>query len=704
MIRKYTFGNPIFTDAVAEQHPAVPRTLPFFTRSGESLSLSLEEETPVYGLGEQVRGINKRGWLYISNNTDEPRHLEETHSLYGAHNFLVIGRNGEQPPFGIFFDYPGHLTFDIGYTRHDALVITPADWNLDVYVIESEADKNEGELSSIVRQFRRLIGRSYIPPKWAFGYGQSRWGYKSEDDIREVAKKHRENHIPLDAIYMDIDYMERFEDFTVSKERFPDLPGLVTDMKEQGIHLVPIIDAGVKIEKGYSVYEEGLKNGYFCKEADGSEFVGAVWPGLSHFPDMLNPEARRWFGLNYKVLLDMGIDGFWNDMNEPALFYSKKHLEEVFEKLEDFKGQNLDLEKNNEFLDLVRGLANNPEDYRSFYHDLGDGSEKIRHDKVHNLYGFNMTRAAGEAFEELVPDKRILMFSRSSYIGMHRYGGVWQGDNLSWWSHLLMNIKMMPSLNMCGFLYTGADLGGFGADVTEDLLLRWLQFGIFTPLMRNHSAMGTRMQEAYRFSNMDALKRTIELRYCLLPYLYSEYMKAALNNDMMFRPLAFDYPEDAYASQVEDQLLLGDSLMLAPVYQQNASGRCVYLPEDMLLVTTSGAEDYRCRKMEAGHHYVKVNPDELIFFVRKGRLLLLAPAAESTDAQEQMTKAGEFPLQLIAFPSEDQSLCRYTLYDDDGIGKDYENPSNYESIAVSRDGSVHYDGNKKRRLEAYFIG
>lgn len=704
MIRKYTFGNPIFTDAVAEQHPAVPGTLPFFTRSGESLNLSLEEETPVYGLGEQVRGINKRGWLYISNNTDEPRHLEETHSLYGAHNFLVIGRNGEQPPFGIFFDYPGHLTFDIGYTRHDALVITPADWNLDVYVIEAEADKNEGELSSIVRQFRRLIGRSYIPPKWAFGYGQSRWGYKSEADIREVAKKHRENHIPLDAIYMDIDYMERFEDFTVSKERFPDLPGLVTDMKEQGIHLVPIIDAGVKIEKGYSVYEEGLKNGYFCKEADGSEFVGAVWPGLSHFPDMLNPEARRWFGLNYKVLLDMGIDGFWNDMNEPALFYSKKHLEEVFEKLEDFKGQNLDLEKNNEFLDLIRGLANNPEDYRSFYHDLGDGSKKIRHDKVHNLYGFNMTRAAGEAFEELVPDKRILMFSRSSYIGMHRYGGVWQGDNLSWWSHLLMNIKMMPSLNMCGFLYTGADLGGFGADVTEDLLLRWLQFGIFTPLMRNHSAMGTRMQEAYRFSNMDALKRTIELRYCLLPYLYSEYMKAALNNDMMFRPLAFDYPEDAYASQVEDQLLLGDSLMLAPVYQQNASGRCIYLPEDMLLVTTSGAGDYRCRKMEAGHHYVKVNPDELIFFVRKGRLLPLAPAAESTDAQEQMTKAGEFPLQLIAFPSEDQSLCRYTLYDDDGIGKDYENPSNYESIAVSRDGSVHYDGNKKRRLEAYFIG
>lgn len=699
MIRKYTFGNPIPTDAVAEIYPAADGALPFFSMEGNSLSLSLEDQTPVYGLGEQVRGINKRGWLYVSNNTDEPRHLEETHSLYGSHNFLLMGKNGGQKPFGIFFDYPGHLTFDIGYTRHDTLTVTPKDWNLDLYIIQPEAEDTGSALSSIVRQFRRLIGRSYIPPKWAFGYGQSRWGYKSEADIREVAKKHRENHIPLDAIYMDIDYMEQFEDFTVSKERFPDLPGLVKEMQEQDIHLVPIIDAGVKIQEGYSVYEEGLEKGYFCKEEDGTEFVGAVWPGLSHFPDMLNPKARRWFGLNYKVLLDMGIDGFWNDMNEPALFYSKKRLAQVFEKLEEYKGQNLDLDKNNQFLDLIQSLKNSPEDYRSFYHDLGDGSEKIRHDKVHNLYGFNMTRAAGEAFEELVPDKRILMFSRSSFIGMHRYGGVWQGDNLSWWSHLLMNIKMMPSLNMCGFLFTGADLGGFGADVTEDLLLRWLQFGIFTPLMRNHSAMGTRMQEAYRFSNVEALKRTIELRYCLLPYLYSEYMKAALGNEMMFRPLAFDYPDDPQAVQVEDQLLLGDGLMLAPVYQQNALGRCVYLPEDMLLVTTSGADDFRCQEMKAGHHYVNVNLDELIFFVRKGHLLPLAPAAESTAAQEQQARTDELKFQIIAFPSEDQESCRCTLYDDDGISKHYEDPDNYETIEVRRDGSIRYGGKKNRILE-----
>ena len=687
MIRKFTFGNPFPTEAVVETYPAENVTLPYFSIENGSFSCTLEPNAPVYGLGEQVRGINKRGWIYVSNCTDEPHHEETRRSLYGAHNFLIVG--GETP-FGIFLDYPGHLTFDIGYTDSNVLTITPEDWNLDVYLIESP----DGLCSSIVHLFRRMIGRSYIPPRWAFGYGQSRWGYMDEKDIRQVARGYLENGIPLDAIYLDIDYMERYKDFTVSGERFPDLPGLVSDMKKEGIHLVPIIDAGVKIEKGYSVYEEGVKNNYFCKEADGTDFVGAVWPGRAHFPDVLNPEVRRWFGRKYKYLLDMGIEGFWNDMNEPALFYSEKRLKKVFEELEKFKGQNLDLEKNNEFLGLVNTLANNPEDYRSFYHEPGNGREKVRHDKVHNLYGYNMTRAAEEAFEELEPDKRILLFSRSSYVGMHRYGGIWQGDNTSWWSHLELNIKMMPSLNMCGFLYTGADLGGFNADTTEDLLLRWLQFGIFTPLMRNHSAMGTREQEAYRFSNREALKRTIQLRYCLLPYLYSEYMKAALKDTMMFRPLAFDYPKDAEAAQVEDQLMLGDSLMLAPVYRQNALGRYVYLPEDMLLITSSGPEDFRCRKMKAGHHYVKAAAEEVIFFLRKGQLLpLAAPAANVAETDTSH-------LTVIAYPGED---CSYTLYEDDGISRNYGSPDNYETITVNRVGIASCYGHRNRTVCAIKI-
>ena len=254
-----------------------------------------------------------------------------------------------------------------------------------------------------------------------------------------MADQYEKAGIPIDMIYMDIDYMERFKDFTVDEKAFPNFPSFVEEMRGRGIHLVPIIDAGVKIEDGYDVYEEGVKGDFFCKKENGENLVAAVWPGKVHFPDFLKDSAREWFGNKYKVLLDQGIDGFWNDMNEPAIFYTEDHLKEVFEKIEDYKGKNLDIWSFFEFKGLVGSIDNNEEDYRRFYHEYN--GQKIRHDKVHNIFGYNMTRAAGEAFEKLSPDKRILMFSRSSFIGAHRYGGVWCGDNQSWWSHLLLNIQ-----------------------------------------------------------------------------------------------------------------------------------------------------------------------------------------------------------------------------------------------------------------------
>ena len=684
MIRKYRFGNPLNTEAVVEEFPVEKGDIPRVeVKEGEKISFAMTKNAPVYGLGEQVRGINKRGWIYISNCTDDPNHREDTRSLYAAHNFLVFA---EEEPFGIFLDNPGKVTFDIGYTQQDTAVITAESWDMDVYFIDGE------DLKDIVRQFRHMIGRSYIPPKWAFGFGQSRWGYKSEDDVREVERRYRELGIPLDSIYLDIDYMERFKDFTLNNETFPNFPEFVKEMREKHIHLVPIIDAGVKIEEGYPVYEEGVENGYFCKDEDGKEFVAAVWPGRVHFPDMLNPEARRWFGLKYKFLLDQGIDGFWNDMNEPSIFYSEKRLEKVFEELESFRGKNQDLMTHFRFKGLVMELANNPEDYRSFYHNFNGEGKPVRHDKVHNLYGYNMTRAAGEAFEELEPDRRILMFSRSSYIGMHRYGGIWQGDNLSWWSHLLLNIKMMPSLNMCGFLYTGADLCGFGADTTEDLALRWMQFGVFTPLMRNHAALGTREQELYQFSNREACGKMVKIRYSLLPYLYSEYMKAALRDEMMFRPLAFDYPDDPYADQIEDQLMVGDSIMIAPVHEQNATGRYVYLPEDMMLVSMRSPEDYSVQVVEKGHHYVPVAMDELIFFILKNHVI---PVAKSAKSVEEM----DFEhLSLLGYVTD---KAVYELYDDDGNSKDYENPEHYEKITVSGKGTIRQSGKMKKVFEKF---
>lgn len=651
MIRKYRIGNPIPTESVVTEIEITEGNIPFFTTDVEkkSLFLKLSESDRIWGLGETTRGMNKRGWIYISNNADDPVHTEDKRSLYASQNFFIV--DGDDRRLGIYVDTPERVTFDMGYTRSSELVISFDDFDSDLYLVEGDS------LKEIVRQFRKIIGKSYVPPRWAFGFGQCRWSYMSADEIREVADKYDEAGIPLDMIYLDIDYMERYKDFTVDDKSFPDFPEFVQEMKNRGIHLVPIIDAGVKIEEGYDVYEEGLSGDYFCKKENGENLVAAVWPGKVHFPDFLDEKAREWFGNKYKFLLDQGIDGFWNDMNEPAIFYTEDHLQEVFEQIEDYKGKNLDINSFFDFKGLVGSISNNSEDYKRFYHNYK--GQKIRHDKVHNLYGYNMTRAAGEAFERLCPDKRVLMFSRSSFIGMHRYGGVWCGDNMSWWSHLLLNIQQMPALNMCGFLYSGADIGGFGADTTEDLLLRWTAFGIFTPLFRNHSAMGTRRQEVYRFEKTDSFRRLIELRYSLLPYLYSEFMKAVRDDEMLFKPLSFEY-DDARSLEVEDQLLLGESLMLAPVYKQNATGRYVYLPEDMKLIRFRAYDDYDEEILQAGDHYVKAGLSEVLVFVRKGHVLPLAKPSKRTSGVDA---AG---LSYICYEADPSG---YELYTDDGVSR-----------------------------------
>lgn len=656
MIYKYVYGNPFDTEAVTSEVPLAEGALPFGsvdTEDGFCFTFIMEENDIVYGLGESNRGINKRGYCYVSDCSDDPNHTEDKRSLYAAHNFILISGNRN---FGLFFDYPSVITFDIGYTRMDTLQVTCGSADLNLYVIEG------GSAPDIVKQFRRIIGRSYIPPKFAFGFGQSRWGYKTEKDFLDVAEGYRCRHIPLDMIYMDIDYMDSYKDFTLNED-FNDFPEFVRKMKENHIQMIPIIDAGVKIEKGYDVYEEGVKNRYFCQREDGSDFVAAVWPGDTHFPDMLNEDARKWFGDKYRFLTDQGIEGFWNDMNEPAIFYSSEGLAEAKELARRFAE-----EENTvhvwEMGGKLQSLANSHEDYRRFYHNVN--GERIRHDRVHNLFGYYMTRAAGEAFERIDPDRRFLMFSRSSYIGMHRYGGIWTGDNKSWWSHLLLNLKMMPSLNMCGFLYTGADLGGFGADTTRDLLLRFLALGVFTPLMRNHSALGTRQQECYQFENTEDFRHVIGVRYRLIPYLYSEYMKAALNDDMYFRPLAFVYPDDRTARRIEDQLMLGNEIMIAPVYEQNADGRFVYLPEEMKLIKFLPDGTIFEEILAKGIHRIDVALNEIALFIRSGKCIPVADAAECVDNIDYGT------IRMYGYEG-----AEYTLYNDDGIHKDYDNKENY---------------------------
>ncbi len=660
MIKKYLFGKPFDTEAVVIHVETATDALPYFedlSDKGLKFAVKLQKDDAVYGLGEAMRGINKRGYIYRSFCADEPNHTEATRSLYGAHNFIIVKTSDKV--FGAFFDTPAVVTFDVCYTNYDELIVSSDCKDMTVYIIDGET------IYDIVREFRNAIGRSYIPPMWAFGYTQSRWSYIDKDDVRRVAKGHRDLDIPLDAIYMDIDYMERYKDFTLNEETFGNLPEFVEEMKADGIRLVPIIDAGVKIEEGYDVYEEGIENNYFCTDKDGKPFEACVWPGMTHFPDFLNPEVRTWFGAKYKILTDMGIEGFWNDMNEPAIFFSQNSVNNTHEEIKKMAQKDFGIDEFNELKYYIGSRQNCDEDYSAFYHNTPQG--RFCHKDMHNLYGYNMTKSAGEALDTIEPDKRILLFSRASYIGMHRYGGIWTGDNHSWWSHILNEIKVLPSLNMCGFLYVGADIGGFGCDTTRDLVLRWLSLGIFTPLMRNHAAAGTRVQECFTFEKPEDFKHIIDLRYRLIPYIYSEYMKAALGNEMMFKPLAFEYPEDQVAKHTEDQLLIGNEVMIAPVYTQNALGRYVYLPEDMTAVRMSEGE-LSFAEMEKGHHFVEIPENEVVFFIRKGKAIPVVKPAKCSDELDLST------MELIGSGEE------YLLYTDDGFTKDFENPEYFKTI------------------------
>lgn len=663
MIRRYKVGEHINTEAPVLDLKVENDINSYFTFLDNGITFSLDKNDVIYGLGEQVRGLNKRGWIYNSLCSDETDHYEDRHSLYGAHNFILVhGKND----YGIFIDTPSKVIFDIGYTHYDKVKITILDSGFDVYLITNNT------LNDIVKEFRTLIGKSYKAPLFSFGYQQSRWSYMNEEEVLEVIDKHHNNDLPLECLYLDIDYMTDYKDFTINTERFPDIKLLNDKLKARNTHLIPIIDAGVKNEKDYFLYEEGIKNNYFTKDKDGNNFNAAVWPGLVHFPDFLRSDVREWFGSKYKILTDLGFDGFWNDMNEPAMFYTPERLLEVINNISKYKNMTID-DMNLEVSGVVKGgassLQNNIDDYAKMYHLIDD--KLISHKELHNIYGYNMTKSAYLGLDKVL-NTRSLLFSRASYIGAHRYGGIWTGDNKSIWSHIELLMHQLPNLNMCGFIYTGSDTGGFGSDATMDLVLRWLELSMFTPLMRNHACSGTRRQEVYNFSNLDDFRNILKLRYSFVPYLYSEYLKAVENDEMMFKPLSFVY-DDPRCLEIEDQLLVGDSIMICPMYKQNQTHRYVYLPEDMRMLRFRTLDDYDTEVLVKGHHYISCKLNEVVIFIRPNKIFVTTNYKPSIEELE-MTN-------LIAFSYIKDEISSYDYYLDDGISK--ENNTKVYSVSIT---------------------
>lgn len=641
MIVKTVFGSPIETFAITQAVPQAEAVRYFAVEKSENrltFTCPLEKGDIVYGLGEMMGGLNKRGGRYISFNRDDANHVDGNPSLYASHNFLIVDGRIH---FGIFFDTPGRVIFEIDYENSGRIRVICETDSVNVYQIEN-ADAHQ-----ITRELLGAIGRSYIPPLWAFGYGQSRFGYKCEQDFLEVVQGHENAGLPLDYICMDIDYMDQCTDFTVDKKRFPDLKAFAAALGQKGIRLVPIVDAGIKIQRGNRVYEEGVEKGYFCRNKENGFFKAGVWPGMTHFTDFLNPDARVWFGEQYRFYTDMGIEGFWNDMNEPSIFYSEytKGPKKLCMVLDMLFSRQREQKKADRLL----------EDYRSFFHQV-DGRQ-VRHYDVHNLYGYLMTMASSQGLERLL-DHRFLLFSRSSYIGAGRYGGIWTGDNSSCWAHLKLNLLHMAAVNMCGFLYAGADTGGFMGNTSRELLLRWLAVSAFTPLMRNHTGCGTARQECYAFENTEDFRAILSLRYRLIPYLYSEYMKAALEGDLFFMPLAFGYPGDGAASGIDDQYLVGGSIMIAPILEEGSITRRVYLPEDMTMVKYDGRE-FACSAEKKGTMTIEARLNEVVFFIRRNRLVPVGKDVKNTR---------DIDFDHLTLLGDGQT---YELYADDGLTRDY---------------------------------
>jgi len=494
----------------------------------------LEPSAHFYGLGDKTGFLDKRNYDYEMWNTDNPApHVDCFKALYKSIPFFITLT--DEHVYGIFLDNTFKSFFNMGQESEGYYRFGADGGNLDYYYIGGPS------LAEVLQGYTYLTGTCPLPQKWTLGHHQSRWGYVTQEDVAEVAAAFRENDIPCDVIHFDIDYMQDYKVFTWNMERYHHDPeAFLGRLSQEGFKAVVINDPGVKVEEGYGIYDEGIRKGYFARTPEGEVYTNAVWPGEAVFPDFGNPAVRTWWGDNQQFLLDKGVRGIWNDMNEPA----------------SFKGP------------LPEDVVFTDEDREAAYREM------------HNVYGHLMAKAAYEGLKKL-DGRRPFVITRACYAGSQKYATAWTGDNTSLWAHLQMAIPQLCNLGLSGMPFVGTDVGGFGADATPELMARWVQVGCFSPLFRNHSAAGTRRQEPWQFGQqvMEIYRKYVKLRYRWIPYLYDLFYEEERTGAPIMRPLVFHYEKDDTAKTCNDEFMLGSRILVAPVVNQGMRKRMVYLPE-----------------------------------------------------------------------------------------------------------------------------
>lgn len=590
----------------------------YYEHGGNIVKMSKQSKDgeSFYGLGDKASHLNLKGRRVENWAMDQYAFHKDQEPLYKVVPFYIGLHHNKS--YGVFFDNTFKTFFDFCHERRNVTSFWAEGGEMNYYFFYGP------KMSDVVTTYTHLTGKPELPPMWTLGYHQCKWSYYPESKVKEITSKFRELKIPCDGIYLDIDYMDGFRCFTWNKEYFPDPKRMVAELAKDGFKTVVIIDPGIKIDKDYWVYKEALENDYFCKRADGPYMKGKVWPGECNFPDYTNPAVREWWaGLFKELISEIGVKGVWNDMNEPAVM--------------EVPGKTF------------------PPDVRHDY----DGNP-CSHRKAHNIYGTQMARATYEGVKRFAYPKRPFIITRSAYSGAQRYTSSWTGDNVASWEHLWIANIQMQRMSMSGMGFTGSDIGGFAEQPSGELYARWIQLGVFHPFCRTHSSGDHGEQEPWSFGTevIDITRKFVELRYQLLPYLYTMFWNYVNDGTPMLKPLVYFDQEDMHTHYRTDEFIFGNQILVCPILEPNAQGRRMYLPK-------GNWYNYWTNEFVEGKRelWVSTKFDEIPVFVKEGAIIPKYPVQQYVGEMQ----FDELTLDVYYKLGKEKS----TVYEDAQDGYDY---------------------------------
>ncbi len=574
----------------------------------------LQEGERFVGLGEKTGPLDRRGFGYTHWNTDNFGYTAGSDPLYCSTPFYIGIHH--QLCYGIFFDntHKTHINFGASNDRFSSFSADTGEMNY--YFMYGQS------AGAVIGHYTHLTGRMEMPPRWSIGYQQCRYSYYPDKEVLSVANTFREKDIPADAIVFDIHYMEQYKIFTWSKKDFADPTALLAGLRDKGFHVVVMCDPGIKVEKDYKTYDDGIAQDVFIKYPDGTPYTGQVWPGWCHFPDFTRPATRQWWKDQFTDYVAQGVSGFWNDMNEIATWGNM--LPENVEM--DFEGHRSTLRRGR------------------------------------NIYGFQMARSTYEGTKALMKNRRPFNLTRSGFSGIQRYAAVWTGDNVAYDEHMMLGVRLVNSMGLTGIAFAGYDVGGFVGDANTRLFARWISIGAFSPFFRGHSMINSRDSEPWSYGEeVEQISRNyIRFRYQLLPYLYSLFFEASSNGMPVQRSLAIDYTHDAriYEHQYQHQYLFGPSILVIPVESTKEFVR-VYFPKG-----NSWYSLYNGEKYEGESEVIVECPlYRLPLFVKSGAIIPMQPVVSNTSQSADL-----FIVHLYSGETDNSFL----YHDDDGASFDYQ--------------------------------